>query len=59
MLVKILILLEFTPLEFETCLCWHVFDVLDKLEFTPLEFETLFFNLRIIKIKIRIYSVGV
>ena len=35
------ILLEFTPLEFETWILCIIVLGCDKLEFTPLEFETL------------------
>ena len=56
----ILVLLKFTPLEFETRRLvvglWNV----KVLKFTPLEFETLVINAKHIRIfAVKIYSVGV
>ena len=55
-----LLLLEFTPLEFETMYHLHIYFLFFPLEFTPLEFETS--NNPSVKDDgqmIRIYSVGV
>ena len=54
------LLLEFTPLEFET-MFWECFELAKiELEFTPLEFETTdFLNPEYMQQRIRIYSVGV
>ena len=53
-------LLEFTPLEFETISVDTKLTTSAALEFTPLEFETLIACVFIfMAISIRIYSVGV
>ena len=55
-----MMILEFTPLEFETNYKFTTYGALIKLEFTPLEFETIARALNLDRLyPIRIYSVGV
>ena len=54
-----MVLLKFTPLEFETKMSEIVKTYLDALKFTPLEFETNIDYKQIYGNTIKIYSVGV
>ncbi len=55
----ILVLLKFTPLEFETEPIPAFYDGYYLLKFTPLEFETSVRYRKLIRFFVKIYSVGV